>query len=97
MPNFTPEEWTRDKDCIWAGYLNQNMTHAMVAQFWNNDEATDEEMAEFVLRACRAYQPMLNAIEVALIYLEDGAPNTAAERLQEVFDKFREQEAVPNV
>jgi DTW domain-containing protein YfiP len=37
---------------------------------------------------------MLNAIEVALIYLEDGAPKTAAARLQEVFDKFKEQEAV---
>ncbi len=37
-------------------------------------------------RAMAHAPKLLHAIELALIYLEDGAPNTAAERLREAYN-----------
>jgi len=73
MADFRPEEWTQDDDLIWCGYLNKDMTHAMLAQFWSNDEATDVEAASYILRACRSYRSMLALLEKALPIIDREA------------------------
>lgn len=49
---------------------------------------TDKRIAQVIHRArAMAHAPkLLKAIELALIYLEDGAPHTAVERLREAFN-----------
>jgi len=87
MAKFTPEEWTQNKDLIWAGYVNKNMTHAMLAQFWDNDEATAEEAAAYVLRACQSYKSMLAFLKKAYLIIEEEAER------RESFPAYDDEEA----
>src|SRR5262245_42033495 len=45
---------------------------------------------ETPIAAAEAMPELAQAVEVALIYLEDGAPKTAAERLSAAFAKIKE-------
>jgi hypothetical protein len=52
-----------------------------------------ERLNASVDKLIRQRRDLLEAVEIALIFLEDGAPNTAADRLRAVVAKIEGKEA----
>jgi hypothetical protein len=68
------------------GRLPQRANAALIVAAWN---AAQEINPENPIAAAEAMPELAQAVEVALIYLEDGAPKTAYERLRAAFAKIK--------